>query len=173
MPYISALIFAFLFFCIYLLWQPWHNRLLLPLIILWSPVIAVLIAETRSLLAVNAILAALVIMTIPFLLQNISRPLITSYGNDSILTTSRINQYFINCPELKNKYYGIVNHLKAINCNNVGLMASVNSSEYQLWVLLQKELNKNVRIEHINVTNNSGRIPLHNFKNCEVVSLDL
>jgi hypothetical protein len=166
--YISALVIAFAFFCLQLRWQMWHNRLLLPLIILWAPIVALVIAEITAISAANAIVITLVLTALPFVVLNESHPLIS---NRSILTTDRINQYFINRPSIMQTYYVITNHLKRINCSDVAIEAYGDSWEYPLWVLLQQEVNPNIRIEHVNVNNKSGKIPIKKFTYCEVVSI--
>jgi len=172
LPYLSALVIAFICFSFYLRWQPWQNRLLLPLIILWSPLIALVIAKIKSTWVANTILISLVCMALPFLLLNKSRPLITVENTESILETDRISQYFNNRPNLMQQYYELALYLKLINCSNIALQTGENAWEYPLWVLLQKEFDQNIRIEHVKVDNMSDKIPLNNFIYCYVVPID-
>jgi hypothetical protein len=162
---------AFIVFCIYLKWQPWQNRLLLPLIILWSPLVAVVIAEMKQAWATNTILIAMCVAALPLLLFNTSRPLISKRNTESIITSERISQYFTNKPKLMQDYYEIVQRLKNNNCSNVAIQIGVDTWEYPLWVLLQREFGRNIRIEHVNVDNVSGKIPFKNFNYCETVSI--
>jgi hypothetical protein len=169
--YSSALFIAYLLFSIYMKWEPWHNRMLLPLIILWSPVVALAISQIKVRWVVNIILIILIINSMPFLLLNESRPIIPLFSR-SILASDRMSLYFANRPGLMTKYVDIAHHLKNIHCSNVALETNMDTWEYPLWVLLQKEFGPNIRIEHINVNNKSGKIPTKKFNYCEVVSID-
>jgi len=172
LPYIYALVMAFIIFCFYLKWQPWQNRLLLPLIILWSPIVALVIAEIKQTWATNTILIAIYVTALPLLFFNSSHQLINNGNTKSIFTSDRNSQYFNNRPEVMQDYYEFAKHLKNINCSNIAIETGVDTWEYPLWVLLQEEFSQNIRIEHVNVNNMSGKIPLKNFNYCAMVSID-
>jgi hypothetical protein len=172
LPYLVVLVIAFLCFSSYLIWQPYHNRLLLPLIIIWSPIVALVLADTKVSWTTNSIALGLVIMALPFALLNPSRPIISVTNTKSIFKTDRLSQYFNNYPKFMQKYHDIAHHLKNIDCRNVAIRTGGFTWEYPLWVLLQEEFNQSIRIEYVDVENKSGKIPLNNFNYCEVVSID-
>ena len=172
LQYLFAIVMAFILFCLYLKWQPWQNRLLLPLFILWSPIIALVMAEIKQLWATHSILIIICVIALPYLLYNSSRPIIPTRHTNSIFTSERNSQYFNNRPELMPTYLEIVYKLKSMNCSNIAIQIGVDSWEYPLWVLLQKEFNQDIHIEHVNVNNLSGKIPLHNNSFCQMVYID-
>lgn len=172
LPYVLSLMIAFALFCFYLKWQEWGNRLHLPLFVLWSPIIASAFAEIGHVWIAKIVMAILVICSLPYLLCNESRPLMSHSEKPSIFGAARIDQYFINNPGLERDYYGIAQHLKSIGCNNIALQAGIDTWEYPLWMLIQQESHQMPRIEHINVTNKSGNIPIKDFYYCIVVSID-
>lgn len=172
LPYSFSLVIAFMLFCLYLKWQPWQNRLLLPLLILWSPVVAVVITEIKRVWAANTILIAVLATSLQYLFFNNSRPLISKDNKESIFTAERTSQYFIHRPTLMQEYQEIARKLKYNNCNSVAIRTGSDTWEYPLWVFMQKEFGQNIRIEHINVGNISGKIPIHSYNYCEVVTLE-
>jgi hypothetical protein len=167
--YIIALVVAFLIFCGCLKWQPWHSRLHLPLFVLWSPVIAVIMSTAMNKWIANVIMAILVIISFHWVLKNESRPLI---GQNSILNTSRIDQYFINRPGIKESYYYCALAISSQQCNDIGLQLGGDHWEYPLWVLIQRNSKQMSRIEHVNVRNRSDKISLGNFNPCALLKAD-
>lgn len=172
LQYILALSIAFMCFCLYLKWQPWHCRLLLPLVILWSPIISMSIVDFLNPQIAKSIPIISVVFAIPFLLFNSSRPILNIGSTKSILITDRISQYFNNYASLMPKYFDIARHIRSKNCSNIALETGEFSWEYPLWVLLQQEFEQRVNIEHVNVHNRSKEIPLKYSNHCELVSLD-
>jgi hypothetical protein len=148
--YIISLFVAFLFFCTYLKWQPWNSRLQLPLFVLYAPIIGLMLSRTRYRKLSNTSVVLLIIMAIPWIFLNSSRPIV---GNHSILKTSRIEQYFFNQPSLARPYFESTHILADMRCSDVGLVAGPDDWEYPFWVLLQENTNKIVYIENVNVTN--------------------
>jgi len=167
--YIIALVVAFLIFCGCLKWQPWHSRLHLPLFVLWSPVIAVIMSTAINKWIANVIMMTLVITSFHWVLKNESRPLT---GQNSILNTSRIDQYFNNRPGIKESYYDCALAVSSQQCNNIGLQLGGDHWEYPLWVLIQRSSKQTPRIEHVYVGNNSYKISLGNFKPCILLKTD-
>jgi len=167
--YIIALVVAFLIFCMSLKWQPWHSRLHLPLFVLWSPVIAVIMSTAINKWIANVIMMTLVITSFHWVLKNESRPLA---GRNSILNTSRIDQYFNNRPGIKESYYDCALAVSSQQCNNIGLQLGGDHWEYPLWVLIQRSSKQTPRIEHVYVGNNSYKISLGNFKPCILLKTD-
>ena len=161
---------GFLLFCFYLRWQPWHARLHLPLLILFSPAIALALdAARRTFVAWGA--SALAFATaLPPVLRNPPRPLI---GAGIVFSIPRQQQYFAEYPDLYPGYSSAANQLAAMQCSNIGLWITGDGIEYPLWKLLQAKLHHPVRIQHISVDNPSAflsRIPSSSrFTPCALV----
>ncbi len=124
-------ILLFVLFSVVLRWQIWHSRLLLPLFVLAAPLIACWMAERRAGIRVAA---ALLLMAgaMPLLLFNRSRPVL---GSDSMFNKSRVEQYFVNRPELLEPYQEAARLINSHSANNVVLYFSGDSWEYPLWAL--------------------------------------
>jgi len=156
--YILSLLAAFLFFSFYLRWQPFQNRLLLSLFVLWSAIIGTTISGLQKRWIADMIIIALLIGALPWLFFNESRPLI---GNQNIFNTSRAKQYFTRevFGEAYTSYRDSAKQLATSTpqCKQVGLYLDANDWEYPFWVLLQRDIGKDVRIESVNVENVSAR----------------
>jgi hypothetical protein len=143
----------------------------LALFVLWAPVLGVLMA-TLPYPRIAALLAGvLLIASLPWLLNNWSRPLI---GAHSILFDTRANQYFRNNPSLQTPYSEAAAVVRAQPCVDIGLIMGTNEWEYPLWVLLDNLDASHYRLQAINVTNNaSGSLsslpPFSTFQPCEVI----
>ncbi len=151
---ILSLVAAFLLFSFYLKWQPWNNRLRLPLLVLWSAAVGLALSGVRRKWIANACLLLALLGALPGLLLNYDRPLI---GAQNIFNTGRTELYFRNNHSLWYSYPRSVNELGYFQCKRIGLYFDGGSWEYPLWILLQQELGKEVQIESVNVENQSAR----------------
>ncbi|MCM0034304.1 MAG: glycosyltransferase family 39 protein [Burkholderiaceae bacterium] len=180
--YILCTLGAYLIFCSYLRWQPWHSRLHLPLFILSTPFLGVVIekfqyykikdvivikfpyvvktfplltnlfAKLELIRIGNIMLCASILWSISFLITSLNKPL---YGPKSVIITQREDQYFTGNNIIKKSYQEVANYLKNSKCNSVGLLGFGNDWEYALWVLINGNTSEKKRIEHIEVTNAS------------------
>jgi 4-amino-4-deoxy-L-arabinose transferase-like glycosyltransferase len=168
LPYFLAVNMAFLSFCLYLRWLPWHSRLHLPLFVLWGPVIAVALSRIKSRFPVEAVMTVMLIFSIPYLFYNESRPLL---GCDSIMTASRLDQYFRNRKALKKSYYDSAALVAAARCDAIGLQLKGNDDwEYPFWMIMKGMTDQQLRIEHIGVSNASERLATGDFSPCAVIN---
>ena len=152
LAYAGALIVSFLLFVLYLKWQPWHSRLHLPLFVLWAPVIAVIWGQYRR--GVCILIAVLLVMSVPWVVYNNSRPLL---GPDTVISRSRGDQYFSNRMDLREPYAAAMRKLRDLGCSKIGLWLP-EQPEYPIWVLAGQEGGgTRGRIEHIGVSNESAR----------------
>ena len=150
--YLAALAAGAMLFAFYLKWQPWHSRLHLPFFVLATPLIAVIWGPRRS--AAAALSATLLILSVPWVLKNDSRPLL---GPDSVITLRRVDQYFVNRKDLRQPYASAMRYLKEVRCSNIGLWVD-DEPEYQLWVLGGPRRGAvPLRIEHVAVANESAK----------------
>lgn len=168
LQYICALIIGFFLFCLYLKWQPWHSRLHLPLFVMFSPISALFLSNCRSKRFVNIIIIILLFSSLPWVLYNRHRPLL---GKDSILTTSRIQQYFRNRPHIKTFYEEATQLIVDRDCHSIGLQIGGDDWEYPLWVLLHRNQNNKYHINHVNVHNVSGTILHGDYNPCVLINI--
>jgi len=145
---------------------------------LCCPFLSISLSRVRNHNILNVVAVFLLLSSLPWLFKNQSRPLI---GKNSIFNTSRLDQYFNNCPQFKKAY-----RKSALVCNsqqykNIGLdlaaghgksQLDVNSWEYPIWVLTKGCAKPMRRIEHINVKNESNKMSYGKFKPCLVLKAD-
>jgi 4-amino-4-deoxy-L-arabinose transferase-like glycosyltransferase len=161
---------AFLLFCAYLKWQPFHTRLHLPIFVLLSPCIGMAISKfgTR---VFTMVAATLILGGLPWIVANKSRPLL---GRESILTTTRTYQYFMNAPELRQPYADAALFVRSQACRRVGLVLDWDDPEYPLWVLLGDSMSKHdLHLQHMFVTTPSASKasdnPFNAFSPCAII----
>ncbi|BAZ28107.1 hypothetical protein NIES4074_05380 [Cylindrospermum sp. NIES-4074] len=171
--YLITVISTFLLFCYLVKWQPWNSRLHLPFFVLLSPFIGVILSKIKKQKLVISLAIFLLVSSLPWLALNRFRPLI---NNNNIFQVSRVEQYFTNRPYLKGTYVGAVEFLNSKNCSDIGLLMGNDPWEYPLWVILQKDKQKMLKIQHINVNNISATIermyPYNEFEPCGIVAME-
>ena len=149
--YVAFVLMAAVSFCAFLRWQPWHNRLHLPLFVLAAPIVALGVsALSESPRILNGFGMVMMAAAMPWLLCNPSRPLI---AGRSIFSKGRIEQYFADRALLTAPYRGAVDYVAKQGIRNVGLLVDADDYEYPLWVLLQGAYRKEFRLEHVGVRN--------------------
>ncbi|MCJ7434108.1 MAG: glycosyltransferase family 39 protein [Anaerolineales bacterium] len=170
--YLICLLAGFLIFCLYLRWQSWHARLLLPLVVLWSPFIAQILTQFRARWLISISMLALVSASMIWVFYNESHRL---SGNGNIFETDRAQQYMNRNKSLYRPFIETVDLLNRKSCSNIGLVTDADGWEYPLWVMLKKDL-PDVHIEHINVENVSSRFsedpPYNQFEPCAIVMIN-
>lgn len=170
--YVGAIAAAFLLFCTIFRWQPYHVRLTLPLMLLCAPVIALVASRLPRLIQVS-IVVLLLILAVPSILLNQSRPLVGPLG---IFTVDRTQQYFVNRPGLAASYAQATSSLVAAGCRRVGLISGPDDWEYPLWVLMADQRSLSIRIWHVDVTNETAPLQqpgkLETESSCATVILD-
>jgi 4-amino-4-deoxy-L-arabinose transferase-like glycosyltransferase len=130
--YLLAVWIAFLLFSEIFTWQPWHSRLLLPLIALVAAWTASVLRKTerRWFVPLAFVLIGLGLATA---LLNESRPLV---GRDSVVTTGPIGDVFGRSrSDIGESYLAAAEQLKG--CRRVAIELSGDfSGEYSMWTLL-------------------------------------
>jgi hypothetical protein len=117
----------------------------------------------------NFCIAVLLLMALPFLLRNESRPIISQ---ESILTSGRTKLYFKNYPSLIGPYTRSIKYISKHRCADVGLILGGDDWEYPFWVLRNDSTPQPIRIEHVNVKNISAKYntyPFNAFSPCAVI----
>lgn len=145
---------AFGLFCAYLKWQPWNSRLHLPLFVVLAPFTAAILARIPKKAIGNGLVFGLLIMALPWLFSNTSRPV---FGKHNIFTVSRNEQYFKNYPSLYQPYAETARKLAELDCSQFGIMHGIDDWEYPLWVLLKEYSGKDAVMLPVNVTNISQK----------------
>jgi 4-amino-4-deoxy-L-arabinose transferase-like glycosyltransferase len=159
LAYFTALVAGFLIFFGFIKYQPWLNRLTLPIFVLFSPLIGIILNKMFAKRIQIAVFALMIMVAIPPLLMNITRPLIpppfARRSKYSILTTPRQYFYFAGMPETYRSYKRVADTIKKRKYSNIGV-GGINN-EYPLWVLLDAAGIK-YRLEHVEVENVSRSI---------------
>jgi hypothetical protein len=163
----AAFLAGILLFVLTVRWQLFIARLHTPMIILMSPCLLLLI-DRRWPRAASAGVCAAMLMALPPLLRNSTRPLLPAGpGAGSILTVGRPAQYFARRPERYEAYQRTVAVLTGLGCGQVGLVAGYDSWEYPLWALGRAAA---LRFEHLPPPESPGTAPAPAA--CAVVGLD-
>jgi hypothetical protein len=169
--YLTALFSGFLLFCALIKWSPYNSRYHLSLFVLASPFVAAVLFKRLNEKVIVTIAFALLLSALPWVLFNSSRPLM---GDQSIWKRTRLDHYFNNRPQLRNAYLGAAHFLKSKQCGQIGLDIGPNDWEYPFWPLLNPSANEAIRIEHVNVENESGLISVlpyfSRFTPCAIIS---
>lgn len=136
----------------YFRWNPWNGRYLLPFFALTAVVSAAALERVPGVLR-GVALTALVGSSLLWVFGSDLRPLIRQ---DSVLVTSRSDQYFAARPELRVPYLDATSYVRSMNPERVGYVGAADDWEYPLWVLLNQG-KRDVRLESVEVTNASRR----------------
>jgi 4-amino-4-deoxy-L-arabinose transferase-like glycosyltransferase len=163
-----GLLTAFVLFCAILRWQPWHTRLHLPLFVLGAAVIGVTLERAWSALATNSLAVLLLVISIPFLVNNQLRPLATANGQ-GVLTQDRTTQYFADSPYNTQDYVRAAQFIKQQHCTNIGVDLNLNDPEYLLSVLVNATGLSATRIQQVDVTTDSARYDTPADPPCAVI----
>jgi len=152
--YLLALIVAFVLFCGYLKFQPWHSRLHLTLFVLWTPFLGWLTRRMAGGHATGPIAIALMLGSLPALLLSPQKPLL---AHANVFTVPRDQQYFSKRPELFDQYMQASRVLRQLNCPSVGLALDGDDWEYPFWKLTNSRTQK-IGFEHVQVRNASAKL---------------
>ncbi len=163
----------FLCFIWFMKWSIFHNRVQLPIFILFSPIIAITLSEIFKRNVSFAIALILLTSALPWLISNVSRPLI---GKNNIFVTPRNQQYFANLKSAAASYADVALEIQNYQCHNVGYGLGDDRFEYPLWIILKKNNWKDLRIEHmLGNTPSFAKLsyPLGNFTPCAILQQGL
>jgi hypothetical protein len=154
-------------------WQPWNSRFHLPLFVLFAPICALVLGNLRWRNVADTMVVMLLVASSPWVLYNKSRPLI---GSRNILALDRVEQYFSNVPAFKDPFVEAARGVKSSECRNIGLSLSEDDWEYPIWVLIKPVGTETVRIQHVDVRNQSMRksaiAPFVAFRPCAIISVN-
>ena len=175
--YLGSIIGGFLLLCLLLkiqIYQPRHHLLAF---LLFSAFVGVVLAQIPLKKLANGVAILLIITSLPWVFQNKFRPIA---AEANIFNMSRIEQYFINRPQLQEPYTKAVDRILSSQCPNVGLSLGTGESvgneywEYPLWILFQ-ESKQPMRIENIppqNVSAIKSEKPYYSeFTPCAILAI--
>jgi len=98
--YLMAVFAAIVIFNVSIKWQPWGSRLITPIFLLGSPLIAILINKTiSSKKLISSLMVVMFLFIVPFLLLNSTRPLVPFFEDDSVLNTNWVQKFFSDKPD--------------------------------------------------------------------------
>ena len=135
--YVASCSVGFLLFASYLRWQPWITRLDMPLVLVWSPVVAVAIVAWYRFLAVPAALG-FAFFTPAYLQHNTMRSLV---GPASVFKVPRIQQMFYSHGDLYVPYLAATKMVNDSKAKRIGLVQNADDWEYPLWRMTGGALN--------------------------------
>ena len=178
---VAALAAGFLLFCCALPWQLWDNRLLLPLLVLASPLIGwalaalsvPLRAATACLLGVIGILLSVTSVRHPLLV--VRQGWTDANPSPAILSRSRTDLYFAQLdPAVERSYESLLRQVAHDRCTRIGLIATEYAPEYLLWVTLDRA-GSPAQLRHVEVSNQSRGVALEipGAELCGLVSMSL
>jgi len=151
--YLAAIVGGFLLFCLLLKWSPWHARQHLSLFVICSPFGAVVLSGFKRRFLPRTLAVVLIVLSALWVLHNRSRPIL---GEHDIFNLSREQLRFVNLPGLYEPYLGATKSAITRGYRQIGLITDRDDWEYPFWVLLGSDSRKDIRIEHVNVTNLSS-----------------
>jgi 4-amino-4-deoxy-L-arabinose transferase-like glycosyltransferase len=163
---------GFLIFCCLLKWQVWGNRLMLPLFVMQTPILAYLLSDNLGKIKAqwrSRILILLAGIAVFYALTPIRRPLISlakplaAFSNEpsaSILTLRREDIYFSGAhKDLEVPYQKAVSEIvDQSQCRKIGFAFSEDDWEYPLWILLKDKTAGSFRFRHVQVQNESSQL---------------
>ncbi len=166
--YVLAITIAFILFCLLVRYQPWHSRFHLPLFVLFCPAVGIIMERFLNKKIIVCLGMILFVAAIPWMFFNHQHPW---GGYSSIWRTPKQIQYFYKQSSTVMRYASISAYLKAIKCNQVGLLIGEDTWEYPWWAFLKSP---RLRIEHVHVDNQSAQLkyPLGDFQPCALISTE-
>ncbi len=138
---------ATLLICAAIRWSPWRSRFHLALFVMAAPLIAVFLTRIAKGRLAGIAAALLCISSIPYLLDNHSRPL---KGDRSILKLTREEALFNNRPNLREPYARAVEFVESSGCSRIGLILVGEVWEYPIWSLARDRFAAPPSIRHVN-----------------------
>ncbi len=149
--YAVCVLLSAILFCAMVKWQPWINRFHVSLFVLAAPLAAAVLGRHRR--AIVLVSGLLVVLSVPYLFANHTRPLV---GARNILSVPRNEQYFWKSPWLAASYWNAVAFIGQNGCRDVGLILQFDDWEYPLWALTRDD---KIRFRHVMVRNGVAAMP--------------
>ncbi len=175
----AAIGVAFLLFCGAIRWQPWANRLLLPLLLLAMPLVGSLVANTSTRIR-GGLTIALVGLALLYGLSSVRHPWVARHEAPSLSLLERTHEqlYFAEdeLPSVGRKlnasYDELSRRAAADRCARIGLISADDEPEYLVWRALDRA-GATPQLRNVAVMNASraGRAELPGMDTCATVML--
>jgi len=161
-----------LLLCLLLRFQIFNSRFHLAIFVLGSAWTAFVIEKIFSKQGVLVVGLLVLVAATPWFLFNHNKSLFQIWDTDG---NKRIKEYFSAYPSWVEPVVGLSGRLRASGCRDIGLISDEESKEYLLWVTLRWFKSPPVRMEHVNVSNVTGRLtyPLGEFNPCALALLSV
>jgi hypothetical protein len=169
--YIGLVVVAFVLLNAIFQWKPTGARYHLAFFVLMAPVAGVVLEAQTWKAAANVAIGILMLSSVPWLLGNHSRPLLSGWpGADvgSVLAVPRDELYFANAPYLVRPYQQIVGAIREAGCQQVAVALPGQGLEYPLWPLLGSP-REDLEVEWLVGGTPSARYVDSTFAPCAVV----
>lgn len=169
--YLLVALSTFLAFSALFKWQIYGSRYHLPFFALLSPFGGYALGNWFSRRWSSVCLAAMTVLSVPWLISIKSRPLIPLLGETyiaSILTLPRSDLYFSSGAHLRRPYQEMTHQIRMSQCRSIGLRLSGIQAEYPLWALLGAP-DPDLRIEWIVSGTPSQKYRDSSFQPCAVI----
>jgi len=159
-----SIFLSFILFSTILKWQPWHTRLIQPLLILSVIPISIFIENINLLNFFKLFLISFLIFnSYKYYFYNASKPILPI--SNSIFKKDEISQLLANRPFEKEAFMKFNSYLKDIDKNELKKVGIIGGDDYEypIWYLIKKK-NRDVEVYHCFVKNKSAIIAK---KECE------
>lgn len=159
---------GFVLFSAYLRWQYWQARLMLTFFIVSSAVIGKILGERLPVVLQHLAVILLIGSGYLCVWKNPTKPLPILYDyNISNMPRSLMMIYDL---QLQPDYMQTIEVFKnELQCDQIGLMMDNADWEYPFWVLLHPYY-ESLRLEHVNVENESSSLTDDTFTPCAVLN---
>jgi Dolichyl-phosphate-mannose-protein mannosyltransferase len=135
-----AIIGAFFLHAALVRWSPWNARYQLPLFVLAAAFIGLVLPRALSRVAVLGISYLLLLLALPYVLRNETRPLLTRSAKDSIVTMPRDETYFLDQHKsYASSFIAAAGDVSAEKCRSIALDANLLHFDYPMFALLSKD----------------------------------
>lgn len=147
-----CVISGFLLFSLILKWQPWNNRLQTIFFLLTAPLFGLVVERTKFLPSILS--GFLFVSCIPYLFFNPTKPLTQDWN---IFNLPRLESIIRN-KEILGPYINGSNFAKESTCAKFGMELGNGYWEYPFWNMLAAPNSPERTLQHINATNESGKL---------------
>lgn len=167
--YFISLLAGFILFSALLKWQPYGNRLLLPIFVLSSPLVGLILSKFKNKFFLIIIPLIMFLYSLPYLLMNDMRPLIKKIVKENNYNIRFIEPYYkektrknlystgLMIPKYDEPINQLSEYIKKLKCETVGFISITNSMEYLFWIFLKDKKVSNVKIYYLDVENKSSK----------------
>jgi hypothetical protein len=183
--YSLSAFFSFVIFVFAAHYDDYGVRFLLPLFLVWAPVFGMLISRLSKKWLAPALIAILLVYSLPYVFFNTTRPIIAMKNtpepyaihplpamgetkSSSILYANQRALLFINAPDYEYPYLEATHDIRDSGCLEVGLRIDSHDVEYPIWWLL-KAPQSGTRIETLYYSEQLTRYADSNFKPCAIM----